>query len=75
MKSSVEKIEGEDKETVEGKVSEILEWMNSNQSAETEEYEEKQKELTDVCTPIIAKMYASEAQTETDSGPIIDEVD
>lgn len=75
MKSSVEKIEGEDKETVEGKVSEILEWMNSNQSAETEEYEEKQKELTDVCTPIIAKMYASEAQTEADSGPIIDEVD
>ena len=75
MKSSVEKIEGEDKETVEGKVSEILEWINSNQSAETEEYEEKQKELTDVCTPIIAKMYASEAQTETDSGPIIDEVD
>jgi L1 cell adhesion molecule like protein len=82
MKGTVEKIEGEDKETVETKVSEVLEWLDTNQSAETEEFEAKQKELTDVCTPIIAKMYAEEKKEEggepepaTTSGPTIEEVD
>ena len=82
MKGTVEKIEGEDKETVETKVSEILEWLDANQSAETEEFEAKQKELTDVCTPIIAKMYANEKKDEggepepaSASGPTIEEVD
>ena len=82
MKGTVEKIEGEDKETVETKVSEILEWLDANQSAETEEFEAKQKELTDVCTPIIAKMYAEEKKEEggepgpaSTSGPTIEEED
>jgi L1 cell adhesion molecule like protein len=82
MKGMVEKIEGEDKETVEMKVSEVLEWLDANQSAEAEEFEAKQKELTDVCTPIIAKMYAEEKKEEggepepsSTSGPTIEEVD
>ena len=82
MKGMVEKIEGEDKEMVETKVSEILEWLDANQSAEAEEFEAKQKELTDVCTPIIAKMYAEEKKEEggepepaSTSGPTIEEVD
>jgi len=82
MKGTVEKIEGEDKETVETKVSEILEWLDANQSAEAEEFEAKQKELTDVCTPIIVKMYAEEKKEEggepepaSTSGPTIEEVD
>lgn len=83
MKGTVEKIEGEDKETVETKVSEILEWLDANQSAETEEFEAKQKEIMDVCTPIIAKMYANEKKDEPEpastsssaSGPTIEEVD
>ena len=81
MKGTVEKIEGEDKETVETKVSEVLEWLDTNQSAETEEFEAKQKELTEVCTPIITKMYAEEKKGEPEpepastSGPTIEEVD
>ena len=82
MKGTVEKIEGEDKETVETKVSEILEWLDANQSAEAEEFEAKQKELMDVCAPIIAKMYANEKKEEggepepaSASGPTIEEVD
>jgi len=81
MKGTVEKIEGEDKETVETKVSEILEWLDANQTAETEEFEAKQKEIMDVCTPIIAKMYANEKKEESEpapasaSGPTIEEVD
>ena len=82
MKEIVEKLEGEDKETVETKVSETLEWLDANQSAETEEFESKQKDLTDVCTPIMVKMYAEEKKGETEpepastsSGPTIEEVD
>jgi len=80
MKEMVEKLEGEDKETVETKVSETLEWLDANQSAETEEFESKQKDLTDVCTPIMVKMYAEEKKGETEpepasTGPTIEEVD
>tara|TARA_B100001996_G_scaffold230404_1_gene177686 strand:- start:658 stop:2550 length:1893 start_codon:yes stop_codon:yes gene_type:complete len=82
MKEMVEKLEGEDKETVETKVSETLEWLDSNQSAETEEFEAKQKEVSDVCTPIMVKMYAEEKKAEgggepepASSEPTIEEVD
>ena len=74
-------IRDRDKETVETKVSEVLEWLDTNQSAETEEFEAKQKELTDVCTPIMVKMYAEEKKGETEpepastSEPTIEEVD
>jgi len=82
MKEMIEKLEGEDKETVETKVSETLEWLDSNQSAETEEFEAKQKEISDVCTPIMVKMYAEEKKAEgggepepASSEPTIEEVD
>tara|TARA_B100001758_G_scaffold162765_1_gene140354 strand:- start:1750 stop:3630 length:1881 start_codon:yes stop_codon:yes gene_type:complete len=78
MKEMVEKLEGEDKETVETKVSETLEWLDANQSAETEEFEAKQKEISDVCTPIMVKMYADEKKAEPEpasSEPTIEEVD
>jgi len=82
MKEMVEKLEGEDKETVETKVSETLEWLDANQSAETEEFEAKQKEISDVCTPIMVKMYADEKKAEgggepepASSEPTIEEVD
>ncbi len=82
MKEMVEKLEGEDKETVETKVSETLEWLDANQSAETEEFEAKQKEISDVCTPIMVKMYAEEKKAEgggepepASSEPTIEEVD
>ena len=82
MKEMIEKLEGEDKETVETKVSETLEWLDANQSAETEEFEAKQKEISDVCTPIMVKMYAEEKKAEgggepepASSEPTIEEVD
>eukprot|EP00475_Leptophrys_vorax_P001099 TRINITY_DN10573_c0_g1_i3.p2 TRINITY_DN10573_c0_g1~~TRINITY_DN10573_c0_g1_i3.p2 ORF type:complete len:226 (+),score=46.82 TRINITY_DN10573_c0_g1_i3:187-864(+) len=51
------KISDEDKETIETAVKEALEWMDDNQSAEKEEYEEKLKEVEGVCNPIISKLY------------------
>lgn len=54
-----EKITEDDKKAIEDKVAEVLAWMEENETAEKEEYEEKQKSVESVATPIITKMYQS----------------
>lgn len=57
-----DKISAEDKSAIETKVAEALQWLeeSENANAEKEEYESKQKEVEEVATPIITKMYQSE---------------
>mmetsp|Transcript_17432 Transcript_17432/g.48426 ORF Transcript_17432/g.48426 Transcript_17432/m.48426 type:complete len:655 (+) Transcript_17432:114-2078(+) len=62
MKNTVEdkmkdKVSEDDKETVANAVKEALEWMDDNQEAEVDEYNDKLKEVEDVCNPIVAQMY------------------
>lgn len=63
MKSTIEeeaiksKISDEDRKTISDKVEEAIKWLDSNQLAEKEEFEHKQKELEGVCNPIITKLY------------------
>ena len=52
-----DKLESEEKEKIETAVKEALEWMDDNQSAEKEDYEEKLKEVEAVCNPIITAVY------------------
>jgi len=52
-----DKLESEEKEKVEAAVKEALEWLDDNQSAEKEDYEEKLKEVEAVCNPIISAVY------------------
>merc|ERR1712028_116753 len=47
----------EDKETLEEAIKEVLDWLDDNQEADAEEYEEKQKELEGVANPIMQKIY------------------
>ncbi|KAL4176226.1 70-kilodalton heat shock protein [Phytophthora ramorum] len=54
-----EQIPEADKKVVDDKVTETINWLDANQSAETEEYESKQKELEGVANPILQKMYAA----------------
>lgn len=71
-----DKIEEEDKETIEGAVKEALEWLDDNQAAEKEEYEEKLKEVEGVCNPIVSKLYqASGGAPGGDSEATEDEED
>lgn len=51
------KLKPEDKSTIEKKVKEVLDWLDHNQLAEVEEFEDQQKELEHVCSPIITAMY------------------
>ncbi|KAI9921771.1 hypothetical protein PsorP6_001880 [Peronosclerospora sorghi] len=62
------KLSDEDKQRVEDKVSETLNWMDSHQSAEREEFQAKQKELEDVANPILQKMYAPGSGGMGDAG-------
>jgi len=61
IKNTVEdanvKLSAEDKQTITAKVTETLHWLESNQGAEKDEFDHKQKDLEAVCNPIIKKMY------------------
>merc|ERR1712088_595312 len=52
-----EKISEDEKRTMSSKCDEALKWLDSNQLAEVEEFQEKQKEVEAVCNPIISKLY------------------
>ncbi|CAM8941939.1 unnamed protein product [Rhodiola kirilowii] len=52
-----DKLESDEKEKIETAVKEALEWLDDNQSAEKEDYEEKLKEVEAVCNPIITAVY------------------
>jgi len=65
MKSTVEdekvkdKIPEDDRKVVLDKCNDVIRWLDANQLAEKEEFEDKQKELEKVCNPIITKMYGA----------------
>ncbi|KAG8379653.1 hypothetical protein BUALT_Bualt07G0111400 [Buddleja alternifolia] len=46
-----------EKEKIEKAIDEAVEWLDRNQLAEVDEFEDKLKELENLCNPIIAKMY------------------
>ncbi|KAJ0482645.1 putative Heat shock protein 70 family [Helianthus annuus] len=52
-----EKLEPDEKERIESATKEALEWLDDNQSAEREEYDEKLKEVEAVCNPIVTAVY------------------
>lgn len=52
-----DKIEESDKEKIEAALKEALEWLDDNQNAEKDEFEEKLKEVEAVCNPIITEVY------------------
>ena len=51
------KLSEEDSTTIMTAVEEAIEWLDSNQDAETEEYQEKKKTLEEKVNPIISKLY------------------
>jgi L1 cell adhesion molecule like protein len=51
------KIPAEDKAKVEAEIKKMLDWLDHNQTAETEEYEAKLKELEQVVQPVMIKLY------------------
>merc|ERR1712003_203080 len=52
-----DKIEADDKKKIEDAIEETINWLDNNQLAEIDEFEDKQKELEGVCNPIVSKLY------------------
>ncbi len=52
-----EKLSAEDKEKLKTETDNVVAWLDDNQTATTEEYQDKQKELEGVANPIMVKMY------------------
>jgi len=88
IKSSLEepnlkdKIPEADKTLVLNKVNETVSWLDGNQTAETDEFKDKQKELESVVNPVMQKLYSSAGGSHTScapdtnsSGPTVEEVD
>merc|ERR1711904_299753 len=64
MKNSIEdkekiadKISDEDKSAIKDALTDSQDWLNANQDAEKDDFEDKLKELQTVCDPIIQKVY------------------
>lgn len=51
------KLSSEDKSAIEQAVEEQIKWLESNQGAETEELKEHKKQLEEIVTPIMTKLY------------------
>ncbi|KAL4282852.1 hypothetical protein GQ457_16G013280 [Hibiscus cannabinus] len=51
------KLDPADKQKIEKAIDETIGWLDANQLAEVDEFEDKLKELEGICNPIIAKMY------------------
>ena len=54
-----DKISADDKKLISDKCDDAIKWLDANQLAEVEEFQEKQKEVEAVCNPIITKLYQS----------------
>merc|ERR1712107_961460 len=55
------KLSESDKSMLESKIDDTMKWLDNNQNAETEDFEEKQKSLSEVAMPILQKMGGSAA--------------
>jgi len=61
------KITEEEKEEVDDAVKEAMEWIDDNQEAEKEEFEEKKNELTSKVQPIMTKFYAASSEANQEA--------
>ncbi|KAL2100332.1 hypothetical protein ACEWY4_004726 [Coilia grayii] len=59
------KLSDDDKETIEKAMEEKIEWVESHQEADTEEFKAKKKELEEVVQPIVGKLYSSASENES----------
>merc|ERR1712054_24127 len=54
-----DKIDPADKEKIFSEIDKAIEWLDSNQLAEVDEFQDKLKELEGICNPIMSKLYAA----------------
>lgn len=73
IRSAVSSMQDGDKSAANAEIDKALEWLESNQQADTEEYEDKLKELQAFMAPIMAKMQQPTEQPP--DAPVVEQVD
>merc|ERR1712196_750144 len=53
------KIDPADKEKITSEIDKAIEWLDANQLAEVDEFQDKLKELEGICNPIMQKLYSA----------------
>jgi len=53
-----DKVSASDRKLINDKCDETIKWLDANQTAEKDEFEDRQKELEQICNPIIQKLYS-----------------
>lgn len=80
-KTTKEKMSSEDISKIEETVSDAISWLESNNEATVEEYNDKQKSVETDISPILSKMQSNSSEMPNSSeskesnGPIIEEID
>lgn len=69
-----DKIDSDDKEKIETALKEALEWLDDNVNGEKEDFDEKLKEVEDVCNPIIRQVYEKSGGSSADDEEPNDEL-
>src|SRR5690606_7562897 len=64
-----DKLTANDKTALETAIKEALEWLETNESATTEEFTSRLKELEDLCNPIVTRAYQSTNVNIPGDGP------
>ena len=59
-----DKVEEDDRNKLNAAIDETISWLDANQTAATDEYESKQKELEGTASPIMMKFYQQEGGAE-----------
>jgi len=55
---------GEDRKDINDVIDEVLDWMEENPEAEKEDYDAKQKEVEQIATPVMNKLYSNAGEHE-----------
>ena len=69
MKSTLEdnrfkdKIPENDRKDIVDKCNNTINWLEGNQTAEIDEFKDKQKEVEEICNPVICKLYQQVSQS------------
>ncbi|GBF92725.1 hypothetical protein Rsub_05094 [Raphidocelis subcapitata] len=63
------KMSPEDKEALEKKIKDVIDWLDANQLAEVEEFEHQQKELESVANPIMSRLYGAGGAPDMTGAP------
>jgi heat shock protein 5 len=63
------KLSSDEKSTIEAAVEEQIKWLESNQGADADELKEHKKQLEEIVTPIMTKLYGQGGGPGGPGGP------